>query len=197
MDTEIRFFFRSGAWGQTVPSICSSTDDVHLLNQRFGNNMDPETKAKLDGVLGRKAELESAARAEQIAREDAAQKKEAEREAARKRWNKAKGEIDKAIAVINAHISTANLNLSADEKPRSSDHPGLAQLTIALTEQGQPNERRLVLNVSALGLVQPVTLIPHSGPKIADFNISGANQATYESVIAEFLDICLTSHKSK
>lgn len=159
--------------------------------------MDVETKARLEAVLDRKADLEAAARAAKDERERAAQRQIAEQQAIKDRWDQSLHEIDAAISAINTQISSASLTLSAKLEPQKSDHPGLAQMFITLTEPDQPRERRLVLNVSALGLVQPVALIPHTGPKIADFRISEADQAKYESVLVEFLDGCFTARKDR
>lgn len=159
--------------------------------------MDAETKAKLEEVLNRKAELEAATLIQEQERNAAAQKKEAERLAIRQRWTESVSEIDGAISAVNAQIVGTNMILSATENTRKANHPGLAQLFITLIENDQPKERKLVFNVSALGLVQPVVLIPHSGPKISDFRIQEANQAKYEAVLVEFLDHCFAIRKAK
>lgn len=159
--------------------------------------MNVETKARLEAVLSRKADLEAASRAAEDERELAAQRRITERQAIKDRWDQSLREIDAAISEINAQISNANLTFSAQLEPQKNGVPRLAQMIIRLTEPAQPCERRLVLNVSALGLVQPVALTPHTGPKIADFLISEADQAKYEVVLVEFLDGCFNERKDR
>jgi len=156
-----------------------------------------KTKAKLGAVLGRKAEFEVAARTAEDGRELAAQQHIAERQAIKDRWDQSMCQIDAAISAINTQILSANLTFSAALEPRKTDHPGLAQMFVTLTEPDQSSDRRLVINVSALGLVQPVALIPHTGPKITDFRIQEADQAKYESMLVEFLDGCFTEPKDR
>jgi hypothetical protein len=175
-----------------VTNGCLNTPILGLLGQ-----MDVKTKAKLEAVLGRKAELEVAARVAEDEGELAAQRRIAERQAIKDRWDQSTREIDAAISAINTQTSNAKLSFSAALEPRKTDHPGLAQMSITLTAPDQPREKRLVLNVSALGLVQPVALIPHIGPKIADFRIQEADQAKYESVLVEVLDGCFTEPKDR
>jgi hypothetical protein len=148
-------------------------------------------------VLGRKAELETAADAEQQARDEAQRQKEAHATALRERWDQSKAEIAAAIAAVNGEIVAAGLQFSGAEKPRDTESPRLSQFVISLAQEGQIKDRQLVFNVSGLGLVQSVTLIPHTGPKIADFKITDADQAKYEAVLAEFLDICFAAAKTK
>ena len=152
--------------------------------------MNDDAKSKLTEVLERRERDKAAAAIEQQAREAAASEKEALRESIRHRWVLAKDEIGAAVDAVNAEIAPTGLVLSWSEKLRGDDHAGLAQLFINLAEDGDPRERRLVFNVSALGLVQPVTLIPHTGRKIPDFKIEEVNKDHYEGVIVDFIDQC-------
>ena len=149
-------------------------------------------KSKLAEVLERRQRDKAAAIVEQQARDLAAQAKEARREAVRQQWLVAKQAISAAVEAINAEIDGTGMVLSWSEKPRQEDHPGLAQLFITLAEDGVALERRVVLNVSALGHVQLVTLIPHTGPKIPDFNIEMVEKDFYEGIIVDFIDLCIS-----
>jgi hypothetical protein len=82
------------------------------------------------------------------------------------------------------------MTLSWSEKARGDEHAGLAQLFITLKEEGFAKERQVVLNVSALGLVQPVTLIPHTGRKFPDFKIDEVSAEHFTGVIIDFIEQC-------
>ncbi|MCR5881250.1 hypothetical protein [Phenylobacterium sp. J367] len=154
--------------------------------------MNGDAKSKLAEVLERRARDKAAAAVEQLARVAAESQKEAHREAIRRRWTLAKEEIGAAVDAVNAEIAATGMSLSWSEKPRGDDHAGLAQLFITLEEEGYTKERQVVFNVSALGLVQPVTLIPHTGRKIPDFKIDEVAPDHYEGVIVDFIDQCVS-----
>jgi hypothetical protein len=157
--------------------------------------MNGDAKSKLTEVLERREREKAAAAIGQLAREAASSEKETHREAIRLRWVLAKDEIGAAVDAVNAEIAPTGMVLSWSEKPRGDDHAGLAQLFINLAEEGDPRERRVVFNVSALGLVQPVTLIPHTGRKIPDFKIDDVNKDHYEGVIVDFIDQCVSKKR--
>lgn len=159
--------------------------------------MKDEIKTKLDSVLQRKLDNEAAAEAARLATEKAAQQRDAKTGLARERWRSSVKEIDAAVKAINSQIENAKMALSWEEKPRDKDHPSISQLFVKLSEPGNERERKLVLNVNAFGLVQPVALIPHTGKKVADFQIEDVDQAHYEAIIVEFLDQCVSKAKPR
>lgn len=154
--------------------------------------MNSEAKSKLAAVLELREKNRIAASIEQQALDAAEADRQARREAIRQQWMVAKQEISKAVDSVNAEMASTGMTLSWSEKPRGEEHAGLAQLFIALKEEGFAKERQLVLNVSALGLVQPVTLIPHTGRKIPDFQIDGVTTEHYTEIIIDFIGQCFT-----
>ena len=157
--------------------------------------MDDETKSKLEIVLQRKAQYDEEAASRQRAANAAAREKDAQNDAARERWQRSLHEIDAAVKAVNPQIAGVGLELAWVEKPRGSGEPGIAQLTISLAEQGRDVRKKLVFNVNALGLIQVVPLIPHSGRKVADFRIADVDQQHYEAVMVDFLDQCIAKPK--
>lgn len=103
-------------------------------------------------------------------------------------------ETDRSVQVLT--IQKYNARSGPSDKFHFSFLPHeverLAQLFITLEEEGYTKERQVVFNVSALGLVQPVTLIPHTGRKIPDFKIDEVAPDHYEGVIVDFIDQCVS-----
>lgn len=157
--------------------------------------MNPDAKSTLSAVLQRQQEGRTTAAVEEAARQAAEAEKESRREAIRRRWVLAKAEIAEAVDAVNAEIAGAGMSFSISEKPRGDDHAGLSQLFIHLHEDGFTKERQVVFNVSALGLVQPVTLIPHTGRKIPDFKIDEISDGHYVSLLIDFIDQCVPEPK--
>jgi hypothetical protein len=107
------------------------------------------------------------------------------------RWQKSLDEIGGAIANINERIRQGDLELFLEDRKERSDGPAIAQIAVGLRKRGEDTKKRLAFNVNAFGLVQFLSLIPHNGPKIADFNIADAEISQYEVVLVEFLDHCI------
>jgi hypothetical protein len=149
--------------------------------------MDKDTQAKLEAALNRRA----TATTEAELKKAAAAKEDAERaskmDAARKQWAVSLQQIEAAISEVNARISAHGLQFKISET--KSQPPAIAQLHIRLTDKKHPDikERNLILNVSAYGRVQPVSLGPHTLGKIADFNVHEADQGRYEQVLTDYL----------
>lgn len=154
--------------------------------------MKQETQSRLDAILQKKVENEDAAEAKRREANEAARHKAERQEAVRKRWAVARQEIDGAVSAVNERVAAAKMSFAVTETPNEREQPGLSQLFITLSEEGVEKARQIVFNVTSLGLVQPVTLIPHTGPKIKDFEIGQVDQSYYETVLVDFLDMCVT-----
>jgi hypothetical protein len=152
--------------------------------------MNSGAQSKLAAILELREKDKIAASIEQQAREVATAEREAHLQAIRQRWALTKQQISTAVESVNAEIASTGMTLSWSEKARGYEHAGLAQLFITLKEEGFAKERQVVLNVSALGLVPPVTLIPHTGRKIPDFKIDEVSAEHYTGVIIDFIEQC-------
>lgn len=154
--------------------------------------MDETVKSQLNALLARKAQNEASAMHKIEMEANAEQEREAKKAAARLHWKQSVGEIREAISNLNERIRDADLELIFEEHKDQNNGPGIAQVTVGLRERGLDEGKKLVFNVSAFGLVQLVSLIRHTGPKIADFNIADAQVGHYETVMVEFLDQCFS-----
>lgn len=147
-------------------------------------------KLKLAEVLERREHEKAAAVTEQRERQAATEREMVQRQAAKARWGVSKGEIEAAVKAVNEQVADTGWVLSISEKPVGADDRKLAQLFINLAEEGDSRTRKLVLNVSDIGRVRPVSLIPHSGANVADFEIQAVGKDHYEEIIVAFLGMC-------
>ncbi len=150
--------------------------------------MDKETQARLEAALNRRATATTEAELKKAAAAKEEAEREAKKDAARKQWAVSLQQIEAAISEVNARILPHGLRFQISETKKPNT-PAIAQLHILLTDEKHPNdkEKSLILNVSAYGLIRPVSLGPHTLGTIPDFNVHEADQARYEQVLTDYV----------
>jgi hypothetical protein len=148
--------------------------------------MDESLTSRLDAALNLKAQKDQEAAEKLQAEERARRDIEARIKTATERWQKSHADLQQAVSNINRTISSHGLHLKLVSGERGQTF-GLAQVQVHLSgSQGAP--KKVVFNISTLGLVQPVVLIPHSGDHPPKFEISEDDVAKYEAVLVDFID---------
>jgi hypothetical protein len=150
--------------------------------------MDKDIEAKLATALHKRQTATTEAELKKAADDKILTERQAQKDSARERWTSSLQEIAAAVASVNLRIQDHGLKFKVSEKSDASA-PAIAQLQILLRDEKMPDDqrRRLVLNVSAFGLVQPVALGPHTLGNIADFKIEEADQGKYEQILADYI----------
>lgn len=152
---------------------------------------------RLEDIVQLKNEIDQAAARAKRAKLSGDQERERRKELAKSAWALAEQQIEEAIAAINGRISSVGLVLKA--KPSERDvHPAIARYMVGL-DDGAPTDKecKVVFNVSALGLVQPIFGIPHSGKNPAHFMLQDVDAQSYGDILADFVEQVLLYRRSK
>lgn len=158
--------------------------------------MSDTTKSRLQDIVQTKKQIDQIVQEKASAKQSEAEKAQTKRNLAKKYWETALEQIDAAIAFVNAEIAEAGLSLSAATTERNPS-PALAQYYIKLLEGTEDTKCGVILNVSALGLVQAVIHIPHTGRAPKHFELQDAGTDTYKDMIVDCIEQVLTYRKSK
>lgn len=151
--------------------------------------MDDEASQKLHAALARRKERQTQADLKKAEEAEVEARRATAKQAARRRWEEALKEIEAAITSVNAQLEPSGLTfLPPITNPKP---PAIAQMEIILVETHAPQhkDKRLILNVNAFGLVQPVGLGPHSLRRPDSFDLQDANQSAFERLLADFVDL--------
>lgn len=139
----------------------------------------------IERIKAKHAETVAKRAAQENADKERVREVEARASKATEDWTVVWNRVQAIVSAIDSDIREVGLELKCQLIDRS-DTPAIAQVEISLL--GPPKEKRLILNVSKFGMVQPVVLIPHSGRAVGNFDLTDASNERIKAEIINFLD---------
>jgi hypothetical protein len=147
--------------------------------------MHDKIKTKLQAALNKKAESDSANTAAEERKVREAEQRKKDQVATNAFWPEAVQRMKTAIASVNEVIEDSDMHFEVGKfvnKPDENEYGGFS-IHLKSTDK---KERYIHLNISDVGFVRPVFLIPHSGKAPHGFNLSETSPEFYEEMLTDF-----------
>lgn len=136
--------------------------------------MDDKIKTKLHAALSKKAEADAANKAAEESKSREAEQRKKDRSATQSGWSEAVRRMRTAVDLVNNVIEDSDMVFELGKFVPKPDEHEFGGFSIHLKSTDK-KDRYIHLNVSEVGFVKPVFLIPHSGKAPHGFNISEAS----------------------
>lgn len=149
--------------------------------------MDEATKKKLAGIIDQKKGLDAAAAEAATKKAEEARKLAEDRAATDKRWTQTTDELRGAIASVNEVIAGHDMHFEMGSLKKGDNESKFGGLSVYLRSNTSSKERYVHFNVSDVGIVSPVFLIPHSGKNPNHFTLFDGSEDKYAAILTDFL----------
>ncbi|XSC43436.1 hypothetical protein ACF1BQ_036595 [Bradyrhizobium sp. RDT10] len=147
--------------------------------------MDEKIKAKLQAALNKRHEADNERAQAELAETQRSAQREIDRAATDAEWPNAVLRMKTAIDSVNAEIEDSDMAFEVGKFERAGDENKYGGFSIHL-KPASKKDRYIHLNVSDVGDVKPVFLLPHSGKSPHSFQLATASVKFYEAMLTDF-----------
>jgi hypothetical protein len=165
-------------------------DSLDITQQRdfWREEMDEDTRKKLAEVIEKKKQVDATVAAAKLEKEERALQRQRDRAATDAQWSEAVAQIKAAIKSVNEMLDDEqDMHFEVGVfKGGEGDYGKFGGLPVYLRQPGD-KERYVYFNISEVGDVGPVFLIPHSGKNPSSFKLRDGSSAKYAQILTDFL----------